>query len=619
MKITVNNFRGTQPKVAPHLLAENQAQLAENARVEMSDVRSWRDSLSTADLTDASWNSLYQYTATPVGIGTQWLYSIYDLDFAENPLSGDTFERLYLSGGSDQAPIAYANDIDSSPWSQSADYYKIGPAKPSAAATFDSGSTGGSSYRAYVYTYVTRYGEETGPSPVLSTTTYNTGNVVLDGFTQPPSGYALRTKVGSNAPKIRVYRTNSSVTGAEFQYINEFDIDTFVWATGTFTDSVADADLGEVLPTTDYEGIQSDLAGLMSLSNGIFAGFSGNQLYLSEPYLPHAWPDEYVLSFDYDIVGLGYLGTNIVVLTEGIPYLVYGPAPESMQKQKLNGFYPCVSKRSIVSTPFGVAYASYEGLIVIDHNGPNNITFEYLTPTDWQTNYYPSTMHGQFYNGQFFGFYNSGTYKGTFILDIRNKLFTSLRKDYLASYVKVAEGKMYLIYSGEEDTIEEWEGDDYNRLYYRWKSRRYLMPQDMSFTCAQVMVDIDYYDELVQDIADTAYLEGLNAAAFATGNLQDTLNYGEGVLPASKTEDNYDWYFNAQHFNYSVLYDLQTISVDQYVKFRLYVDNVLKFEKNINSDKFFRLPACRGRRIEFELGGYIPVRRVQLAQAPGEL
>jgi hypothetical protein len=133
------------------------------------------------------------------------------------------------------------------------------------------------------------------------------------------------------------------------------------------------------------------------------------------------------------------------------------------------------------------------------------------------------------------------------------------------------------------------------------------------------MVDIDYYDQLIQEVEDNEYLEELNATVWASADLQDTRNYGDGIQDGDSTLDNPDYTFNKQHFNYSALRTLQSIEVDQFVKFRLYVDNKLVFEKNINSDKYFRLPAVRGRRIEFELGGYIPVRRVVIAQSPAEI
>jgi hypothetical protein len=631
MKISVNTFSGTQPKLAPHLLKPSQAVLAENARVERSDVRSWRDSEVKLAIDDAAWKALFQWTATGVDttIGTQWLYSVNDVDYVENPLANDSFERLFFTGEAELR--AYSNDLPDSAiaWDQAAHYHKVGHAKPTSGWGFVSGDDGGTEFRSYVYTYVNRYGQESGPSPVLNTDVYDgSDDVIIEDFAQPAAGFGLRTTTdsGANIPVVRIYRTNASALGAEYQYVGEFNAATHTFGTSTFTDNVADADLGEVLSTELGEGTPTGLTGLIGLSNGIFAGFIGNELYLSEPYKPHMWPDEYVLSFDYNIVGLGQLGTNIVVLTEGVPYIVSGYAPEAMQQQRLNGFYPCVAKRSIVSSPFGVIYTSYEGLIMIDHNGPRNITFEWLTPTDWQENYYPTYMHGEVFNGMYFGFFDDDTNSGTFILDLQNNLFTSLRQPYMASHLKVAEGKLYLIQeertavgSVTTDSIREWEGDPYNRLYYRWKSRRHLLPADVSFTCAQVMVDVDFYDDLVDDISDNDILEGLNAIVWATEDLQDPFNYGDGIQDDLSEIENPNYYFNAQHFNFSAMQDLSSLQINQYVKFRLYVDNVLVFERNVSDDKYFRLPAVRGRRVEFEVAGYVPVRRVTVAQSPQEL
>nr|NIP51780.1 hypothetical protein [Phycisphaerae bacterium]NIT58907.1 hypothetical protein [Fodinibius sp.]NIW98117.1 hypothetical protein [Phycisphaerae bacterium]NIY27490.1 hypothetical protein [Fodinibius sp.] len=516
------------------------------------------------------------------------------------PIANDSFERIYFTGESE--PRAFANDLNSSPWDQSVDYYKIGAAKPSAAATFSSGHTGGTSYRAYVYTYVTRYGEETGPSPVLSTTTYDTGNVVIDGFTQPPAGYALRTKVGSNAPKIRVYRTNSSLLGAEFQYVGEFDIDAFNFSTGTYTDSVDDADLGEVLPTEDYEGIPSDLNGLIGTEGGYLAGFKGNELYLSEPYLPHAWPDEYRMSFDYDIVGLGYSGSTLFVITEGTPYYLIGTSPETLSPKRIQGFYPCRSKRSIVSTPRGVLYSSYEGLILINQNGVQVVTAKYLSPTDWEE-YEPEFIHGQYYGDKYFGFYSNANV-GTFIFDFVNDTWTTINKYYQASYRRIAQGSMYLIYSASDTTIRLWEGDRYNYFYYTWKSKKYLLKQDTGFTCGQIIVDQEEYNKVLDSIVDDQYIETINAAIWATGDLQDTFNTKE---------------FNDDEFNGSALLDINDVAIDAEILFSLWVDNTKILERTVTADSYFRIPPKRGRRIEIQLSGYIPIRRAIIAQSPEEL
>ena len=608
MKITLNNFSGLQPKLAPHLLKDSQAQEAQNARIEKGDVRAWRDSSLITNITSAAYKTLHQYKE---GGNDNWVYSTDDLDFAQSPIAADTWERLYYSGGA--SPIeAFSNDLDSAPWDQAVDFYKVGHAKPAAGWGFVSGHDGGAEFRSYVYTYVSRYGEESGPSPVLNTDVYNTGDVIIEDFTSPAAGFGNLSTVGGKIPLVRIYRTNASTTGAEYQYVGEFNATTHTFGTSTFTDDVADADLGEVLTTEFYEAPPAGLTGLIGLSNGIFAGFVGNELYLSDLYQPHSYPDEYVLSFDYDIIGLGYLGTNIVVLTEGIPYMVTGFTPDTMQKQRLNGFYPCRSKMSVVSSPFGVLFTSHEGLIMIDHNGPRNITFDFVTPADWEE-FEPETVRGTFYNGKYFGFYDS-TNTGTFVLDVQNNLLSTVTKYYQAAYQEVAQGTMYVIRTESDTMIRQWEGNYYNYLYYQWKSKKFVLPQDMGFTCAQVIVDSAERDAVADAIEDDGVLEAANAVVWATGDLQDSFNYGPGP-----TEDEQDMLFNVEEFNGSALYTLHSLSFSVSINFQLYVDNELVFSKNITNDKVFRLPPVRGRRVEVKLSGYIPIRRMSIAQSPTEI
>ena len=49
------------------------------------------------------------------------------------------------------------------------------------------------------------------------------------------------------------------------------------------------------LPLTSdlYEAPPNDLQGICLHSSGALAGYSGNTLRFSEPYLPHAWPADY--------------------------------------------------------------------------------------------------------------------------------------------------------------------------------------------------------------------------------------------------------------------------------------------------------------------------------------
>jgi hypothetical protein len=132
------------------------------------------------------------------------------------------------------------------------------------------------------------------------------------GQTVTLSGFATATS-GRNITKQRIYRLQSSIaTGADLFFIAERN-DT----ASNYVDSSAVDDFSEVLPSRDWNHPPDTLEGLVSLPNGMMAAFVGKDLYFCEPYRPHAWPQKYVLTIDYNIVALGAYGTTIVVMTEG--------------------------------------------------------------------------------------------------------------------------------------------------------------------------------------------------------------------------------------------------------------------------------------------------------------
>jgi hypothetical protein len=127
-----------------------------------------------------------------------------------------------------------------------------------------------------------------------------TSDVVFDSFPEPAAteGHIL-TAIGGYKPKIRLYRTASTTAGVgAFQFVKEVEVDGITWATFTLTDDVADADLGEVCPSIHWYRPNGSMVGLVGMSNGIMVGFYGNTLCFSDPYLPHAWPTSYEISFN---------------------------------------------------------------------------------------------------------------------------------------------------------------------------------------------------------------------------------------------------------------------------------------------------------------------------------
>ena len=164
-------------------------------------------------------------------------------------------------------------------------------------------------------------------------------------------------------------------------------------ATDTFADTVADIALGEEIPTVTNDAPADDdvgnhkdgpLLGLVSMPNGILAGFSGQTVSFSEAFQPHAFPDEYKLTVKSDIVALSPLNTGLLVLTKGKPAIVQGLDPASMSMMEIDSSLSCVSKRSVVDMGEFTVYASPDGLVMATDSGLNLVTDQTFTRDQWQ-------------------------------------------------------------------------------------------------------------------------------------------------------------------------------------------------------------------------------------------
>ena len=100
-----------------------------------------------------------------------------------------------------------------------------------------------------------------------------------------PSGDNLIIEDSETGHVKRIYRTNSS---GDFQFVKDVSI-----STTSYVDTITDANLGEFLLTTDNfappDNVSSEhpsgpMTGLIQLSNGVMAGFTGNTLCFSKAY-----------------------------------------------------------------------------------------------------------------------------------------------------------------------------------------------------------------------------------------------------------------------------------------------------------------------------------------------
>lgn len=340
-------------------------------------------------------------------------------------------------------------------------------------STYISGGTWEQTYskgslieRFYVMTYVSALGEEGAASKISNIISVGPGqSVTFVTFNTSPTGnFNISTK--------RIYKSNKGTSDGEVFFTAEIPVSTTV-----FTDSQSGQALSGKLKTDTWIQPPSDMGGIISLPNGIAAGFTKNSLCLSEPYLPHAWPSNYRPPTDYDIVAIANFDNVIVVGTRGNPYVCYATDPASAVLKEIKNGQACVSKRSMVSIgDQGVAYAGPYGLVVISASGTRLATKEYLEPEQWKA-LNPESINAIYFDGKYYAFYDDGTSKAGFIFDPSSSnsdayMPISIYSD--AIWVDVETGYLYITIG---DEVHRWDsGEDVMAYFYETKAFRTSSP-----------------------------------------------------------------------------------------------------------------------------------------------
>jgi hypothetical protein len=232
--------------------------------------------------------------------------------------------------------------------------------------------------RAYLYTWVTEYGEEGPPSPPAIVDGWSNATWTVDLFQPTPEVMANR-----NITKMRIYRSITSQQGqGTYFFVAEVPI-TQAQYVDTSEDNIVS--LSSQLESLYWYAPPEDLQGIVPFPNGIAIGWRENEIWFSEVYRPHAWPPNYVLTTEFPVVGIGVCGQSIIVCTQGSPYLVVGVHPSAMSMMKINLPEPCLHRGSIVSTDTTVLYVSQNGLIQISSSGQgSNVTEGWISRERWQ-------------------------------------------------------------------------------------------------------------------------------------------------------------------------------------------------------------------------------------------
>lgn len=473
--IGIKGFNGMKPIVHPLRIEQGDAQLARDVRLISGALAPLRGTTTLKSTTTATPQTIYRYGTSSTETN-YWLEFPGDVDIVRSPIAADQYDRLYWTDGI--APRYAPNSLIVSGASYPGASYLLGVPKPTTAPTITASTAPTEAVhtesRTYVITYVSAYGEEGPPSDASAVVSVNNTQSVTVSIPGNPGG-------NRNLTLKRIYRSSAVGSQAYFQFVAEVPI-----ATSSYTDTKTQAQLGEVLQSQDWNPPPDALKGLRMMANGVAVGFVGNTVYMSEPNLPHAWPNEYPI--DAEIVGLGTFGQTVVVLTKTFPYMLQGVDPAAMSTTKLELRQACVAKRSIVETGDGVIYASPDGLVSIGGGGIQVVTQDTLSRDQWQA-YKPDSFQAYLYNGRWHGFYNTGSQRGVLIFDFTGqgaRMTTSAlgsggAQPITAGFQDASTDKLYLAQGG---SIVRW--DDGSNLPYLWRSKIFRSPQHVNFSVAQV-------------------------------------------------------------------------------------------------------------------------------------
>ena len=361
--------------------------------------------------------------------------------------------------------------------------------------------------RAYGYTYVNDFGEESQISPVTVKSGDGTGTWVIT-IPAPPAGY--NTNKAMNPGHYRLYRTVTDSSGnATYYQVTEVPINPV--GTVTITDNATDASITDnlILGTVGFAPPPAGLQGVVMMANGIAAGFTNDRtVWFSAAFLPHAWPPEYALTVDYPIVGLTANGTSLNIATQGSPFIATGVTPDTMTIGIVKANEPCISRGSIVSAGEGMYYASPNGIQLLNTGGTENSTqevyekeFHYsLLPPQWASAKYGSS-YVAFVKGSPIPSPDNMGYHG-FVMDstVANVPFTYLRFSTPDSPIQIVNaysdelsGQIFGLMSN--GSVMQWNppqgvpGSTTLRPW-QWKSKKFRFTAPQQFKAFMVLFEV---------------------------------------------------------------------------------------------------------------------------------
>lgn len=396
--IKLQGFAGMIPAIDPRLLPKEAAADSENVWYYNGALRGLVEEKSVFELLDpGNTRTVFRIPIAATNFSSFddsfWLeFAETDISVVKSPVAEQTDPSFYWASG-----VGVPMYNTKSRIAASDPPLKLGiPTPVVAPGVAPVGGAPPTENRAYVYTWVSQFGEEGPPSPATNVV----GNIdaTWDVTMTAPTGADTTDRVLTHT---NIYRTVTASDGtATFFFVAQVPIATLAY-NDVLSDTLVTAQ-GE-LESTYWTPPPAGLQGICALPNGMLAGWVGEEIWFCEPYRPHAWPIQYQIATEYDIIAMAGAGQSLLIGTAGFPYFATGVNPGSMVLSRIPSAEPCVSRGSMCATQFGAFYASPNGLIFLSALGTvQNTTRNTITKDKWQELLVLKQIRAALLNGAYF-------------------------------------------------------------------------------------------------------------------------------------------------------------------------------------------------------------------------
>lgn len=343
--------------------------------------------------------------------------------------------------------------------------------------------------RQFLYTYVDRWGNETGGS-LPSNQFMGAWDAVVrvSNFTRPDARYGItHYRLYASEPDKGDY---SATAAPEVNFFHVADIPIDV---GTYDFSAAYEEVGHGYDQEDTEAPPQFVHSLQGFGTQMVALTEDGDVLFSEPHEPHNWPASSRIRPDDRALRLVATEQFVYVLTNNHPHVIDSRIGGGNNRAKsvtvIDEVMPLIAPLSASQYGDGVVYISTHGIVFLQGSQVKIITAGVIDRDFWEK-MQPWTMCGVAHNGFYYFGNDAGGYRvrlpGNLNAPVNDVMFTALSIRPTAFHVDSANRLFY----ADSEGIKEFGTSD------QWRDMRVVLATNrrarrVPFTWASVETDTD--------------------------------------------------------------------------------------------------------------------------------